>query len=162
MRDGRSELVRYWDVAYPPSRALEVPASEAECVHDIAAMLEEAIEIRTRADVPIACYLSGGVDSSLAAARLQAEGRDVVGVTLHLWDAEGSNKVGRCCAPEDRDDARRTCEHLGIPHYVIDEREAFRAHVVDPFITAKRAGRTPLPCAVCNHTVKLARLADLA
>lgn len=106
--------------------------------------------------------MSGGVDSSVAAALLAEAGYDLVGVTLHLWDAEGENKVGRCCAPEDRDDARRTCEHLGIPHYVFDERRAFRDTVVDPFVAAYRAGRTPSPCVHCNQNVKLGRLAELA
>ena len=80
--------------------------------------------------------MSGGVDSSLAAALLAEQGHQVIGVTLHLWDAEGEDKVGRCCAPEDRDDARRTCDQLGIPHYVIDERKAFRDDVVEPFLDA--------------------------
>jgi tRNA-specific 2-thiouridylase len=106
--------------------------------------------------------MSGGVDSSLAAALLHEQGHDVVGVTLHLWDAAGDDKVGRCCAPEDRDDARRTCELLSVPHYVIDEREAFRKHVVDPFIEINRAGKTPIPCVACNQEVKLARLWQLA
>lgn len=106
--------------------------------------------------------MSGGVDSSLAAALLREAGHDAVGVTLHLWDAEGEDRVGRCCAPEDRDDARRTCEHLGIPHYVVDERAAFREHVVAPFVRERSEGRTPLPCAACNGHVKLRRLAELA
>ncbi len=106
--------------------------------------------------------MSGGVDSSLAAALLKEQGHDVIGVTLHLWDAEGGDKVGRCCAPEDRDDARRTCEHLGVPHYVIDEREAFRKHVVDPFVSLNLSGRTPIPCVACNQQVKLSRLWQLA
>jgi len=106
--------------------------------------------------------MSGGVDSSVAAALLKEQGYDLVGVTLHLWDAEGEHKVGRCCAPEDRDDARRSCEHLGIPHYVMDERTAFREHVVDPFIEANRAGMTPSPCVQCNQHVKLTRLVQLA
>ena len=106
--------------------------------------------------------MSGGVDSSVAAALLREEGHDLIGVTLHLWDADGEQQVGRCCAPEDRDDARRTCEHLGIPHYVLDEREAFRQSVVDPFITEYQAGRTPIPCVSCNRTVKLTYLADVA
>jgi tRNA-specific 2-thiouridylase len=106
--------------------------------------------------------MSGGVDSSVAAALLREAGHDLVGVTLHLWDAVGEKQVGRCCAPEDRDDARRTCEHLGIPHYVLDEREAFRKHVVDPFVVAYRGGRTPIPCVSCNRTVKLTYLTEVA
>ncbi len=106
--------------------------------------------------------MSGGVDSSVAAALLREAGHDLVGVTLHLWDAEGEQQVGRCCAPEDRDDARRTCEHLGIPHYVLDEREAFRRHVVDPFVHDYQAGRTPIPCVSCNRTVKLTYLTEVA
>jgi tRNA-specific 2-thiouridylase len=106
--------------------------------------------------------MSGGVDSSLAAALLHEQGHEVIGVTLHLWDASGDDKVGRCCAPEDRDDARRTCELLGIPHYVLDERAAFRAQVVDPFVQTNLAGRTPIPCVVCNQEVKLAKLWEVA
>ena len=106
--------------------------------------------------------MSGGVDSSVAAALLREAGHDLVGVTLHLWDADGEQQVGRCCAPEDRDDARRTCEHIGIPHYVLDEREAFRSQVVDPFVTDYQAGRTPIPCVSCNRTVKLTYLAEVA
>lgn len=106
--------------------------------------------------------MSGGVDSSVAAALLREAGHHLVGVTLHLWDADGEQQVGRCCAPEDRDDARRTCEHLGIPHYVLDERDAFRKHVVDPFIAEYQAGRTPIPCVSCNRTVKLTYLAEVA
>jgi tRNA-specific 2-thiouridylase len=106
--------------------------------------------------------MSGGVDSSVAAALLHEAGHDLVGVTLHLWDADGEQQVGRCCAPEDRDDARRTCEHLGIPHYVLDERDAFRREVVDPFVSEYQAGRTPIPCVSCNRTVKLTYLAEVA
>lgn len=106
--------------------------------------------------------MSGGVDSSLAAALLHEAGHEVVGVTLHLWDASGEEQVGRCCAPEDREDARRTCELLGVPHYVLDERAAFRAQVVDPFVRENLAGRTPIPCVACNQHVKLLRLFELA
>jgi tRNA-uridine 2-sulfurtransferase len=106
--------------------------------------------------------MSGGVDSSLAAALLHEQGYAVIGVTLHLWDAAGEDKVGRCCAPEDRDDARRTCELLGVPHYTLDEREAFRRQVVEPFITTNLAGKTPIPCVACNQQVKLGRLWEIA
>ena len=106
--------------------------------------------------------MSGGVDSSLAAALLHEAGHEIVGVTLHLWDAQGGEQVGRCCAPEDREDARRTCDLLSVPHYVMDEREAFRRHVVDPFIDENLAGRTPIPCVHCNQQVKLARLWEIA
>lgn len=106
--------------------------------------------------------MSGGVDSSVSAALLAEQGHELVGVTFHLWDAEGENKVGRCCAPEDRDDARRTAEHFGFPHYVIDERAAFRSHVVEPFLDSYLGGTTPAPCVACNQHVKVTRLVELA
>jgi tRNA-specific 2-thiouridylase len=106
--------------------------------------------------------LSGGVDSSVAAALLAEQGHSLVGVTFHLWDAEGENKVGRCCAPEDRDDARKSAEHVGFPHYVIDERSAFRKHVVEPFLDTYLGGSTPAPCVACNQHVKVTRLVELA
>ncbi len=106
--------------------------------------------------------MSGGVDSSVAAALLVERGFEVVGVTLHLWDAEGASQVGRCCAPEDREDARLVCDHLGVPHYVLDERDRFRSDVVEPFVEAYLAGRTPSPCVTCNQHVKLGRLAAIA
>ena len=96
--------------------------------------------------------LSGGVDSSVAAALLHEQGHQLVGVTFHLWDAEGAQKVGRCCAPEDRDDARRTADLLGFPHYVIDERTAFRAQVVEPFLDAYIGGNTPAPAWPATST----------
>jgi tRNA-specific 2-thiouridylase len=107
--------------------------------------------------------MSGGVDSSVAAARLLDRGYDVVGVTLHLWDYpdDGSEK-GRCCAPEDQYDARRVADHLGIPHFSFDRRELFAKHVVEPFVDAYLAGNTPSPCVACNRSVKLRELLPLA
>lgn len=107
--------------------------------------------------------MSGGVDSSLAAARLQDAGYDVVGVTLHLWDYPDDGSVkSRCCAPEDQHDARRVADFLGIPHYTFDRRALFREHVVDPFVDAYLTGETPSPCVACNRSVKLRELFPLA
>jgi tRNA-specific 2-thiouridylase len=109
--------------------------------------------------------MSGGVDSAVAAARLVDAGWDVVGVTLHLWDypEDGDAKAhGRCCAPEDQYDARRTADALGFPHFTFDRRELFAKRVVEPFVESYLAGETPAPCNACNRGVKIAELAKLA
>lgn len=108
--------------------------------------------------------MSGGVDSAVAAARLVDAGHEVIGVTLHLWDypEEGAGSHGRCCAPEDQYDARRTADALGIPHFTFDRRELFTRTVVEPFVEAYLAGDTPSPCAACNRGVKIAELVALA
>jgi tRNA-specific 2-thiouridylase len=107
--------------------------------------------------------MSGGVDSSVAAAWLVQQGYDVVGVTLHLWDYPDDGSVrGRCCAPEDQHDARRVADHLGIAHYAFDRRELFAQEVVNPFVDAYLAGSTPSPCVACNRSVKMAELFGLA
>ena len=100
--------------------------------------------------------MSGGVDSSVAAALLAEEGHDVVGVTMQLWpsgDAEGG-----CCSVSAADDARRVCDVLGVPHYTLNFRDSFRAAVVEPFAEEYAAGRTPNPCVVCNDRVKFVEL----
>ena len=113
--------------------------------------------------VRVIVAMSGGVDSSVAAARLRDQGYEVVGVTLHLWDyPDDGSERGRCCAPEDQHDARRVADHLGIPHYTFDRRELFRRHVLDPFVDAYLAGETPSPCVSCNRSVKLRELFPLA
>ena len=110
--------------------------------------------------------MSGGVDSSVAAARLHDAGWDVVGVTLHLWDypedPRASGGHGRCCAPEDQYDARRVADAIGFPHFTFDRRELFARTVVEPFVDAYLAGQTPSPCSACNRGVKLAELFALA
>ncbi len=110
--------------------------------------------------------MSGGVDSSVAAARLHDAGMDVVGVTLHLWDYPDDGGVrgghGRCCAPEDQYDARRVADALGFAHFTFDRRELFARSVVQPFVDAYIAGETPSPCSSCNRGVKLAELLALA
>lgn len=107
--------------------------------------------------------MSGGVDSSVAAARLCDAGLDVVGVTLHLWDYpdDGTDR-GRCCAPEDQHDARRVADELHIPHYTFDRRDLFRRTVVEPFVGAYLDGTTPSPCVACNRSVKMRELLALA
>src|SRR5688572_13596299 len=107
--------------------------------------------------------MSGGVDSSVAAARLVAEGYDTIGVTLHLWDYPDDGSVrGRCCAPEDVHDARRVADRLGIAHYAFDRRELFRRSVVEPFVDAYVGGTTPSPCVRCNRGVKIPELLGLS
>lgn len=98
--------------------------------------------------------LSGGVDSSVAAALLVEQGQPVVGLMLRLW-AEDQN---RCCAPEAVDDARRVADQLGIPFYLLSCEAEFKARVVDPFIADYARGRTPNPCLACNRHVRFRRL----
>jgi tRNA (5-methylaminomethyl-2-thiouridylate)-methyltransferase len=108
----------------------------------------------------IVVAMSGGVDSSTAAAVLVDAGYEVVGVTLRLYDAAGTAASigGRCCGPRDIEDARATAAHLGIPHHVIDESAAFSAAVIDDFVAEYRAGRTPNPCVRCNERIKFGPL----
>lgn len=107
--------------------------------------------------------LSGGVDSAVAAARLAAQGHEVVGATLRLGDLAACGLgASRCCSPGDLERAARVCWQLAIPHHVVEAGEAFRREVLDPFVAAYLAARTPSPCVRCNSRVKLAALAPLA
>jgi tRNA-uridine 2-sulfurtransferase len=95
--------------------------------------------------------MSGGVDSSVAAALLVAEGHDVTGVTMKLWG--GASDTG-CCSATDVDDARRVAQQLGIPHFVFNLSDDFERHVVDPYLSDHAHGRTPNPCIECNRHLK--------
>jgi tRNA-uridine 2-sulfurtransferase len=103
--------------------------------------------------------MSGGVDSSVAAALLRQQGHDVVGVTLQLYDhGEAVNRRGTCCAGQDIHDARRVADKLGIPHYVLDYEQRFRATVMQAFADSYVAGETPIPCVTCNQQIKFHEL----
>ncbi|MEM9349250.1 MAG: asparagine synthase-related protein, partial [Pseudomonadota bacterium] len=107
--------------------------------------------------------MSGGVDSSVVAAELAAEGYDVVGVTLQLYDHGAAlAKKGACCAGRDIHDARRVAERMGFPHYVLDYENTFRAAVIDEFADSYLAGATPVPCIRCNERVKFKDLLETA
>jgi tRNA-specific 2-thiouridylase len=112
----------------------------------------------------IVVAMSGGVDSSTAAALLLDAGHDVVGVTLKLTDATGTAASigGRCCGPRDIEDARATAAQLGFPHYVLDETAAFKSAVIDDFVAEYAAGRTPNPCVRCNEKLKFGPLLRFA
>ncbi len=103
--------------------------------------------------------MSGGVDSSVAAALLTDAGHDVTGVTLRLW---GGMADSGCCSVGDVEDARRVAAQLGVPHYVFDEAEEFEARVVAPYVQAYDDGATPNPCVACNQELKFGRLLDRA
>jgi tRNA-specific 2-thiouridylase len=119
----------------------------------------------------IAVAMSGGVDSSTVAAMLAQSGDAVVGLTLQLWDQTRlagkhgipeAPKAGRCCSLDDVYDARRVAEHLGIPYYVVNQQARFERDVVQPFVAEYLAGRTPIPCSLCNNHLKFDQLLQTA
>jgi len=118
----------------------------------------------------IAVAMSGGVDSSTVAAMLRAEGRNVIGLTMQLWNQRRlaghagmpQSVQGRCCSIDDVYDARRVAETLGIPYYVVNHEERFERDVVRPFVEEYLAGRTPIPCSLCNNHLKFDQLLVVA
>src|SRR5580658_2914468 len=118
----------------------------------------------------IAVAMSGGVDSSAVAAMLRAEGHNVIGLTMQLWNQrrlaghEGMPEqvTGRCCSLDDVYDARRVAEHIGIPYYVVNHEERFERDVVRPFVAEYLSGRTPIPCSLCNNHLKFDQLLVVA
>src|SRR5262244_150249 len=111
----------------------------------------------------IVVAMSGGVDSSVAAALLHDEGHDVIGVSMQLYDqSEGQASFGSCCSIDDLHDARRVAAAINIPHYIVNFERQFDEQVVSNFVREYASGRTPLPCAHCNSDLKFATLADRA
>src|SRR6201993_4279307 len=114
----------------------------------------------------IAVAMSGGVDSSAVAALLRAQGHDLVGLTLQLWNQrrlaghEGMPEAvqGRCCSIDDVYDARHVAAQLDIPYYAVNQQARFEAEVVRPFVSEYLAGRTPIPCTLCNNHLKFDQL----
>ena len=102
--------------------------------------------------------MSGGVDSSMAAALLQEQGYDVIGITLQIWESAGPEVEGGCCSVSAIDDARRVAFLLGIPHYVLNFRSYFEETVVDYFTRSYLTGETPNPCLACNKYVKFGEM----
>lgn len=109
--------------------------------------------------------MSGGVDSSVAAALLVQEGYEVIGITMEIWPEMDQAEMaghGGCCSIAAVEDARRVCDQLGIPHYVLNLRERFQHAVIDAFRSAYLDGRTPNPCIACNRKVKFSELLERA
>ncbi|MGC2191039.1 MAG: tRNA 2-thiouridine(34) synthase MnmA [Candidatus Dormiibacterota bacterium] len=144
-----------------------MPSSVASRVQALAQRVGRIVAIETSvlggrwlpAGSVVAVAMSGGVDSSVAAALAAASGLDTVGVTMRLWGTEEMERgEGGCCSVDAVEDARRVCTRLGIPHYVLNMAEHFRESVVGDFLSQYAMGRTPNPCIRCNEKVKFAEL----
>src|SRR5262245_12044782 len=119
-------------------------------------------------DSMLAIAMSGGVDSSVVAGLMARQGTPVVGMTMQLWnqrrlpELQTDGAVGRCCSLDDVYDARAVAQHLGIPYYVVNFESRFEEQVVKPFVDAWLAGRTPIPCTLCNNFIKFDQFLEMA
>lgn len=117
---------------------------------------------------PIVVAMSGGLDSSAVAAMLARDGRRVIGMTMQLWNQRrlpelaSEKTTGRCCSLDDVYDARQVAEQIGIPYYVVNFEQQFEEHVVAPFVSEYLAGRTPVPCTLCNNFIKFDQFLAMA
>jgi tRNA-specific 2-thiouridylase len=126
----------------------------AHCAVDLPPMLNEEAEIRGAVQGRVVVAMSGGVDSSVAAALLAEAGYDAVGISMRLYATPQENYSKSCCSPDDLFDARTVASSLGIPFYVANYQDAFRERVIDYFVEEYRYGRTPNPCVACNNHLK--------
>ena len=108
----------------------------------------------SKIDNPIVVAMSGGVDSSVAAALMKKKASNVMGVTLKLYDEKKVKNSKTCCAGVDILDAKKIANTISIPHYVLDFQDIFKNSVIDPFINDYKEGKTPIPCINCNEKVK--------
>jgi tRNA-specific 2-thiouridylase len=130
--------------------------------------MSERVETRTGVGGTIAVAMSGGVDSSVVAGMLRRQGENVIGLTMQLWNQRRlpelavDGPTGRCCSIDDVYDARHVAQHLGIPYYVVNFEQRFEEQVVKPFIDEYLAGRTPIPCTLCNNFIKFDQFLEMA
>src|ERR1051326_9215183 len=111
----------------------------------------------------IVVAMSGGVDSSVAAALLAEQGHDVIGLSMQLYDQRDASQAwGSCCTLDDLNDARRVAAAIGFPHYIVNFEQQFRDTVISNFVREYSSGRTPIPCSHCNADLKFSTLLDRA
>src|SRR6267378_8290162 len=145
-------------------------AAKRHCTRVFASSYDSRFTIHDLRLMKIAVAMSGGVDSSAAAAILKEQGHELVGFTMQLWnqrrgisiDENGEPLPSRCCSLDDVYDARRVAEELGFPFYVLNLEREFESDVVQPFVTSYLNGETPIPCVSCNSRLKFASLDRLA
>ena len=115
-------------------------------------------KISDKKNIKVAVAMSGGVDSSVVAALMSEKGYKVIGLTMQLYNNQNNKSSKSCCAGQDIYDAKHVANRLGIPHYVLDYEKKFHEQVINPFVESYRNGETPIPCILCNQTVKFSDL----